>query len=201
MKKLVVVSVLAASMWQAYSQGTVNFANAGASAVSNSITQARVAVGQAFNVALYYYPDSGQASVTTDQITAGLTTGTTVIISSNSTGFRFAGVYDGGARTAPTPAPGGTGWFQVRAWEKAFGATYEEALANPTPIGGRLALVGSSNIIKVTLGNPTTQPPGTPGSLINSGIQWFWVVPVPEPSVIGLGVLGIGALLLLRRRK
>jgi hypothetical protein len=28
-----------------------------------------------------------------------------------------------------------------------------------------------------------------------------WVIPVPEPSVIGLGAIGIGALFLLRRRK
>jgi hypothetical protein len=201
MKKLIILSVTLAAAWQTYGQGTVVFQNASASAVSNGLAGGRVAAGQTFNAALYYLQDEGQASVTTADFNAGLASGKASIISSNRTGFQAAGIYVGGTRSAPTPTPGATGWFQVRAWETAFGNTYEEAVANPTPQGGRLALVGTSNIIKVDTGDPTTVPPGTAGTLTGNGISWFLVTPVPEPSVIGLGVLGIGALLLLRRRK
>jgi hypothetical protein len=94
----------------------------------------------------------------------------------------------------------------VRVWETAFGATYEQAVNNPFPIGGRLAIVGTSNIIRVTTGDPSTVPPGIPASLVNAGLQGFclgWCnVCIPEPSALGLFLIGAVALLLmpLRRR-
>jgi len=176
-----------------YGQGTVNFANSAATAVTNGIAGGRVAAGTVFKVALYYLPGDLSAPTTAD-----FDNGTIIATS----GFFAAGLYNAGVQTAPTPAPGGgNGWFQVRAWETAFGATYAAAVANTTPQGGRLALVGTSNILRISaLGNPN--PPATAAAALTAnGLQTFTVNPVPEPSVIGLGVLGIGALLLLRRRK
>jgi MYXO-CTERM domain-containing protein len=43
-----------------------------------------------------------------------------------------------------------------------------------------------------TLGSP---------SLVGAGLKAIYVGPCPEPSSLGLGILGIGALFLLRRRK
>lgn len=184
------MSLTAASL---FGQGTVAFLNNSASSVSNITTLARVVGGTTFRVALYYLPDSANAP-TADDFTAA----NTVIGQGFFSGA--PGIFNVGARTAPTPEPGGVGWFQVRAWESVYGATWDLAVSAPAQ-GGRLALAGTSNVIKVTLGNPTTVPPGTAGSLTGSGLLSFYVVPVPEPSVIGLGLLGVGALLMLRRRK
>ena len=112
-------------------------------------------------------------------------------------GVRLPGVPGG---TVPidgiTPA-GGNAWFQVRAWERAYGATYEEALAQPFVC----PLVGTSNIIKVDTGDPTTVPGGTPGVMFPA-LKGFYVIPCPEPSAFGLSAVGgLGLLLLLRRNK
>ena len=81
---------------------------------------------------------------------------------------------------------GGPVTLQVRAWSGTF-ATYEAALAG----GGK---TGFSNLLNLLA---TGAPPGTPTDLV--GIQGFNLV--PEPSTIALGVLGLGSLLLFRRRK
>lgn len=194
MKKLLITASVMLAAVSLHAQGTVAFANAGASAVTNSLTQARIPVGTAFRFALYYLPDQATAPTTADFDRGTILTPDAVIP-------QFAGIYNGGTRTAPTTAAGAPGWFQVRAWEYAFGNSYEAAVANPVTQGGRLALVGTSNIIKVDTGDPTTTPPGTAGTLTGNGIQGFVLVPVPEPTTIGLGLLGLGALLALRRRK
>lgn len=192
MKKTLITAAALVAAVNIYAQGTVTFANASASAISNSLTSARVASGTTFKVALYYLPDSPTAP------TAAEFDNATILLP--SVGFAAPGIFAGGTRSAPTTG-GGAGWFQVRAWETAFGDTYENAVRNSTPQGGRLALVGTSNIIKVNLGNPTITPPTTAGTLVGAGLQAFYVVPVPEPTTIGLGLLGLGALLALRRRK
>jgi len=192
MKKTLITAAALIAAVNIYAQGTVTFANASASAVSNSLTLARISAGTAFRVALYYLPDSAAAPTTAEFDNA--------LVLMPDVGFAAPGVYAGGTRSAPTSG-GGAGWFQIRAWEVAFGATYADAVRNSQPQGGRLALVGTSNILKVNLGNPTITPPSPAGTLIGAGIQGFYLVPVPEPSTIGLGLLGIGALLALRRRK
>ena len=101
--------------------------------------------------------------------------------------------------------PVGIAWFQVKAWEVAFGTSYEEALANPDRSMGRGPLAGTSNIVKVQTGNGSTI---APGSLVASpvpgfgGLKGFFLIcPIPEPSTVGLGLLGLAALALVRRRK
>lgn len=73
--------------------------------------------------------------------------------------------------------------FQVRVWE----------VADPNH-------VGRSAIFEVVTGDTTTVPPGTAANLVPPMVG-FQMQIVPEPSVIALGALGAGALLLLRRRK
>jgi len=83
--------------------------------------------------------------------------------------------------------------FRVQAWKTSLG-TYDQAKASN---GG----FGSSADFSAVLGgaaqDPNT-PPSTPSNLVN--LKSFTVLPVPEPSVIALGVLGASALLLRRRK-
>lgn len=192
MKKLTLVAAAVLIAVSGYSQGTVQSANGATSLVTNSLTGASAIAGTTFKVALYYLPDQALAPTAADFDQRGVLLGPAVNMGP------VAGRYSTGTRSTPASTPpGGAAWFQVRAWESSFGADYMAAFNNPNPVGGRLALVGTSNIIRVDTGNPTTTPPGSPTGIAVPG---FVLVPVPEPSVIALGVLGVGALLILRRR-
>jgi hypothetical protein len=76
---------------------------------------------------------------------------------------------------------------QMRVWNSNAGATYEAAVA-ASGIGGM------SNIVPVTLGGGSVLP----GDMV--GLESFAVMVIPEPSTMALGMLGIGALMLRRRR-
>jgi hypothetical protein len=175
-------------------QGTVNFGNVGTgTSISNRLTGTAVPSGTTFKAVLYYLPDQATVPTTEDFTTRG------TILNPSTTTFALAGQFIGGTRTTPESTPkGGIAYFQVRAWEAAFGSTYDEAKNNPNPIGGRLALIGESTPVRVATGD---QALVGPGSLVTAGLRGFYVTPVPEPSVIGLGILGVGAFMLLRRRK
>jgi hypothetical protein len=187
MKKYTITLIASVAALTAFGQGTVNFSTPNGVYVTNSSTQARVVTGSAFKAVLYYLPDSA-ATPTTADFDSG------EVLGAAANFGPLAGAFVGGTRTAPTAAPGGLGWFQVRAWETAFGADY----ATASRVAG--ALVGTSNIFKVDTADPTTTPAGT-ATLLTGLLQSFVLYPVPEPSVIGLGILGLGALLMLRRRK
>lgn len=103
--------------------------------------------------------------------------------------------------TDPTRVEGGTpGYFQVRAWTAAMGATYDAAFAAwNSQAADPSRLLGQSVVVKVNvLASGTASPPATPSPLV--GMQGFGVAPVPEPSVIALGALGLAALLYRRRK-
>jgi hypothetical protein len=195
MKKTNLIVALAMGLVsaQVYGQGTVTFGNNSASAITNAFTMARVVAGTTFRVALYYLPDGPEPS-RDEMLLTGLSVGANAPIAP------AAGLYAAGTRTTPVTTPGaGFAWFQVRCWETAFGTSYEAAVANPVPQGGRLAIAGTSNIIRVKTGDPVNNI--APGALTAFGLQTFLVTQVPEPTTIGLAAMGIGALLLLRRKK
>jgi len=193
MKKFIAIAGAALVAVSAYSQGTVAAANTSTTLLLNGLSGAALVTGTTFKVGLYYLPDTGCTPTSLDFDQRGILLVNPVNISP------AAGRYSTGARSTPsTTQPGGDAWFQIRAWESAFGATYAEVVANTTPIGGRLGLIGTSAIVKITTGNPNSTPAGSPTGIAVPG---FTLNPVPEPSVIGLGLLGVGALLLLRRRK
>ena len=80
--------------------------------------------------------------------------------------------------------------YQVRAWANGGNAasTYADALMGLRAVG-----------ISDTFNTATATAPATPGSIV--GLTSFNLTTVvPEPGVIALGVLGLGALLLRRRK-
>ncbi len=188
-KGRLVLAIAMLATFELYGQGTVNFSNLLKNApVYNSATCLDAIAGTTFSVALYSAPYDPANPVPPDPATLTQAGASASLIA--------AGIYFDGIRTASniTP-PGSLGWFQVKAWETAFGTTYEQAQTNPA------ALVGVSNIILVQTGNP---PLGAPGDLTGiSGITLSAVgTPpcVPESSPVVLGFLGATLLSLLRAK-
>jgi len=181
MKKLLLLSGLIIAALGAYGQGTVNFAN-GAAGVDAPITNGMVtpsvrASGPTFQAQLYVGPaGSTQAALTTNGVSgvsAPLQTGAS------------AGYFFGGARDIQGFAAGTVVTLQVRAWATSAGSSWETA----GPLGR-----GQGNLVQVSLGGGPIPTPNM------TGIQGF-IVGVPEPSSIALGLLGLGAIALFRRRK
>jgi hypothetical protein len=190
MKKLLTIVAVAGCMAvQTYGQGTVNFVAAN---ITNSLTGLKGELGTTFAVALYWLPDSATAPTSADfgPQSVAYTTNMSLAGGVNAGVVRIEGI-------TPSGAPA---WFQVRAWENVLGVgtTWEQMLVSPGP--GRPPLAGTGNIAKIDTADPTTSPPGVPPNTAIT-LKGFVMVPIPEPSVIGLGVLGFGALLLLRRRQ
>jgi hypothetical protein len=75
---------------------------------------------------------------------------------------------------------------EMRAWQASAGTSYESALL----AGG---FVGKSAPVNLTV----TVAPATPPDMV--GIASFQLAPIPEPSTLALGALGVAAFLLRRR--
>jgi hypothetical protein len=206
MKKLLLTAAAVLAALTMYGQvvpyGIINFANNGATNQtriwvndSGRANEGVLAGGTGYQIALYWgavgTPEDGLIQV------------------GNSAGFltlTAAGQFVGGNRTlTPQGGNGSVVSLQARAWNVVPGvqSSYEAVLA--AGLGGdSRAQVGKGPVFDhkskdpnnpLEVATPLGGPSGSP----------FWrgfgVSPVPEPSVIGLGLLGAGALLMLRRRK
>ncbi len=93
----------------------------------------------------------------------------------------------GGTRTLTGYSVGAVVTMQIRAWDSG---------PNGTETWNSASIRGQSSIFTYVV-----PPAGSPAAqYLMDNLRAFTIV-VPEPSVIGLGVIGIGALVLLRRRK
>jgi hypothetical protein len=186
MKKILIVAAMAALVAvNSFGQGSVVFSYAAGTPIYLADGVTRVPTGSAYQVELVYAPD-GTSS--TDFATMAVRQGNTANFGPT------AGYFSGGGRTVDSITPaGGFGMFQVRAWSSANGTSY-----NDVKTRGQ-GFAGQSGILRVDTGNPVIGEAGA--SLIQAGLTSFNITPVPEPSAIALGILGVGTLLLLRRRK
>lgn len=99
-----------------------------------------------------------------------------------------AGLFSGGVLTIPFVAPGGTADVIVRAWDVTTGASYDAATVR-----------GSVSFSIASLGGGT--PPAPPASMANfASFKLENVAVIPEPSTYALAALGLGGLLLFRRK-
>lgn len=186
MKKLLLLSGLMVAALGAYAQGTLTFVNAAPPAMDAPIfnnipgaPQPNVrASGSSFQAQLYIGP-AGTTSASA--LTTNGVSGTPASLQSGAA----AGYFNGGVRDIAGTTAGTIITAQVRAWSTTGGATWETAGPN---------FRGESNLIQVTLGGGQTLP----ANLL--GLQSF-TVGIPEPSSIALGLLGLGAIVLFRRRK
>lgn len=188
MKKLIPFLVLLAGTTGALAQ-TVSFRNTDAftTTTTNSTTgftdrlvrdaSGGLLVGTQYRAQLYY----------------GAVGGSLNPVTSNPVSFRdpanpgtvgIEGTWVGATRTLGGFTAGQTVVLQVRAWDATGGATFDTA-----------ALRGQSRTFLYTI--PAAG--SVPSDFYMEGFGGFNVV--PEPSVIGLAMVGAGALFLLRRRK
>jgi hypothetical protein len=185
MKKVLIIASLLVATVGVLAQGSVNFATKTGSGVAGFCTDVspgvNALVGSAYLGQLY-------AGATADSLAP---VGTAVAFKNSVATGAGLGWLAGGEVDLASLSPTTGGYFQVRAWLAASGATYEAALASN-------GVKGVSNVFQLTtLGDPNAKPPGLPVDLI--GLQAFTVTGVPEPSTLVLGVLG-ASLFLLRRR-
>jgi hypothetical protein len=209
MKKLLLLAVLGVTAVSAMAQGRITFRNTastsfnlytndafgslnGVSIINRSTTSNSAAQ---YRVGLYASPTTGAS--------AGSLTLIALATNASSANPSFLGKFlgpDPYAITAPGYAAGSAFTFQLRGWSFAGGMTYEEAVLAQVLDPLNIAL-GQSELGTTT---PTASP-GTPGALFGTAagllVSGFEIKPAPEPSSIALGLLGLGAVALFRRKK
>lgn len=200
MKKLAIIAVLSLMTVSAWSQGTILFQNTG---VTFTKTQDRLVrnadgtplTGTTWVAGLYYVegtdrgadlasPDSGRLALGLGgQGLANFRVPTTT-----SPGAWLNSTAVGNARTLEGIGSGQTATLVVRVWNSAAFNSFAEAVRG----GG---IHGQSEAF-----NYTVPAPGSPvNQTYLNDFKGFTLV--PEPSTIALGILGLGSLLLFRRRK
>lgn len=193
MKKLLLLAGFLVATTSVFAQGMVSFANTSTTLIrTNDLTSGLAGnisgAAGAFHIELLVAPQG--TSVAPDGAL-----GPWSIIASATNSPSLAGRFFGGTVTNTLTSAGGPMAVMVRAWLSRGGEGSYDAAPNSRGQSGILQLAGS--------GNPN--PPATPASAIFGAglLQGFDVVvqPVPEPSSIALGLLGLGALALIRRRK
>lgn len=217
MKKTLVLLTCVAAV-SAYSQGTVNFNNRIGTTVNAPITYTNLSnVGPIADGA----KPSAAVSVASDgyvwggaNAKAGLygaangSTAGQLVLLAPSVGFRTgaaAGYIDPGSsaqRTVDGVLGGAQAVFQVRAWDTGTtGVDSYEAAAALTAT--RRVYLGVSPLLpNIVLGNDTSGgTPTLPANLVGLAPFAMDYVGVPEPSIIGLGILGaVAGLMVFRRR-
>jgi len=186
-KTLLTTAVVAVSAASVLAQGTVAFRNGGSSLITNAGVRAVVGT---LKVGLY--GGAQGASSNSLQLLGP------VVLDLSSPG-RFNYSVGDGTVTNTFISAGAVGTFQVRVWSGNF-ASYEAAYAAALSDG--TIRLGASSLFDVDTANPSAVPSELAPALDGNGLTPITTtVLTPEPGTIALGVLGVGSLLALRRRK
>jgi len=193
MKKLIVLLALVALPAGVFAQGAISFANASSSPDTRFKTNdlaghvGNITGVNQFLIGLYTAPDG-----TTDQSLFTLR-----LTATNNSSPLFPGLFKNVPVSIAGVPIGVQIAYQVRAWSFQNGGltdTYENAPGN--------AYKGKTAIGFVTAADPAAGSPtlifGTGAGQIGTTTE---LTAVPEPSSIALGLLGLGAIALFRRRK
>ena len=172
MKKLILCAALVVSAATTFGQGQVGFGNNAAQTITNSVTSAASAGGAA--------QDDTQVGLYIGNV--GDAVSSLQLIGTTTNCFA-PGRFAGGNRTLSGWT--GTVQLQVRAWLATTDASVVAGVSAPFSYALTLA-------------------PAPVVSIGNAGLTPIVLLPqqiVPEPSSIALGLLGLGAVALFRRRK
>jgi hypothetical protein len=208
MKKILLILAMAALPCVVFAQGRVAFANTSTTQLRTNLSGAPLfgPTGLTDGASQFYIGLFIAPFGTTDEVAFTLAqidgTGNPAR-TFNSVSPIGAGRFNGGNPLAIQGNNGEAIAFQVRAWSASLGTDYNVALSTwATQPASASILLGRSVIGSVT---PATGAAPTP-NLFGTGagqIGGFDLTPnpIPEPSSIALGLLGLGALVLFRRRK
>jgi len=193
MKKALIALAAIATSASALAQGTITFFN---NNIINPQTGATYRAGIFQDNAPTVFGDpKGDSTIGAGAgFTAGLFLASDLNTPIATTTFRTASAQEVFAITqdvqVPGAAPGSTAQLVVRAWETAAGNYAASTHRGESPVFTSKPLGGT---------NPNPPPPSffTPDMAPFAG---FEMEVIPEPSTIALGALGIGALLLRRRK-
>lgn len=195
MKKLLLLAAFLATSASMFAQGQVAFANTASTTfrvwTNNAAgTASNLTSGaNAYKFGLYAAQGASQPSNSLSLVALGTNIAP------------LPGFFSGGTVALPAPfAAGDTITFQIKGWTFSAGNSYDAAVAagQINPLGVALGFSGIGQTILTAAPAPPAPLFGTAPGLLSSG---FELKPVPEPSSIALGLLGLGAIALFRRRK
>jgi hypothetical protein len=194
MKKLLITTAgLVLCVQAAFSQGLVNFANTGTfsstadRAVYIDVVGGTKLTGTNFVTALYWGRTADALNAYAVRAVGDETLARAIgAFRAVDPATSAAGTWGGGTRTFMGANTGDQLFLQVRVWDITKGETFE--------VAKNAGLWGVSEVFQYLV--PANADAA--GQKIN-GLRAFALV--PEPSTIALGVLGLGSLLLFRRKK
>lgn len=159
--------------------------NATTNGGSVNYTGVPLLVGAGFSASLWEGAAGAADGSAFEQIGANVTFNTATTLPGI---FRSGGNVNTKNTTPATPSA-----FQVRAWDNRGGTitSWADALASSQ---AGVSGAGASDVFTMNIGGGALTPPAL------AGLRSFNLTIVPEPSLIALGALGFGALLLRRRK-
>lgn len=193
-KTLLTMALVGLSAAATYAQGTVQFFNSALSKIKYVDTVGAAAVDAPAGVVVGLFWGASENSLSLEPRTVTIVT---------------PGIFGSSATTGVYPLtgsnPGEVVSLKIAGWLNKGGVT--PALATQGRETPGITHYGESGVVTLS----TTQPLGPtagPGTVIWQGATGtsvnrakpFDIVPIPEPSVVALGALGLGALLLRRRK-
>jgi hypothetical protein len=196
MKKALLTLAAFALAGSAFAQGTIQMSNSNLPGATPGTTyEAVITLGPGLNG--QFPGDAGAGAYTAALFLDG---STTPLAGSSTTFFAGTGAeqpfnYIFNSEPQVTVSginPGQTGQFYVGAWRTSDG-TFANAVA--TGASGRSATFTSR-----PLGGPNPTPGELPFTTPVTTFQGFQITLVPEPTTMALGLIGLGALALRRRK-